>query len=173
MSSKPHHEADNENMDKTKVGNKDALIFKPRNLNIVWGNDNRYWRFPSGNNADEPAELVQVSWLEVTGSCILKDSQNYQISFKLSFKRDASGWSGAPVFLMAKVGKKGKYKWKKLKDLDKLPQEPTEFPSADDSFIVDGVTRQPDMRLYFGLYEVWSGKWKGGLRVHHATVKEL
>ncbi|GMI95676.1 phloem protein 2-A10 [Hibiscus trionum] len=182
MSSKPHHEADINYIDsKTDVNtNKIAVTFKPRGLNIVWGNDGRYWRFPNlpsssatPSGEEEPVELVQVSWLEVTGSCPLRDSTKYQITFKLSFTRDAFGWSGAPVFLMAKVGKKGKYKWKKLKDLDKLPKTPTDFPSKEDSFIVESGPWQPDMRLYFGLYEVWSGKWKGGLKVHQATVQEI
>jgi hypothetical protein len=27
--------------------------------------------------------------------------------------------------------------------------------------------------LYFGLYEVWTNKWKGGLRIHEAIVQEI
>ena len=129
----------------------------------------------SNNNVDQVAELVQVSWLEVTGSVKLKPLARYQISFKLSFKGDAFGWSGSPVFLMAKVGKKGRYKWKRLKELENLPREPIEVPDNSEPFFVDvpSMTEQPDSRLYFGLYEVWSGKWKGGLKVHQAIVKKI
>ncbi|XP_021294751.1 protein PHLOEM PROTEIN 2-LIKE A9 [Herrania umbratica] len=173
MGTKPHHDADYEAIKQDQGG----YTLKPRAFNIVWGNDNRYWRIPSrspstrGNN-DEVAELVQVSWLEVTGSVQLQPSKIYQLTFKLSFKEDAFGWSGCPVFLMAKVGKKGKYKWRRLKELESLPKEKTEVPSNSEPFLIEVPSEVIDSRLYFGLYEVWSGKWKGGLRVHEATVKE-
>ncbi|XVF27250.1 hypothetical protein REPUB_Repub14bG0090500 [Reevesia pubescens] len=178
MSSKPHHDADPEAI--VKDEEKRLYTFKPRAFNIVWGNDSRYWRLPSSrtssstrNNGEEVAELIQVSWLEVTGSVALRTSIKYQICFTLSFKGDAFGWSGSPVFLMAKVGKKGRYKWKKLKELENLPKEPTEVPKNDDPFIVEVQKDLIDTRLYFGLYEVWSGKWKGGLKVHNAIVKAI
>ncbi|XP_039028757.1 protein PHLOEM PROTEIN 2-LIKE A9-like [Hibiscus syriacus] len=180
MASKPHQEADNNSIIKEKtVDNKDVITFKPRAFNIVWGNDSRYWRIPNPPRSfaplseEEAAELVQVSWLEVTGSCQVEPLTTYEISFTLSFNRNAFGWSGAPVFLMAKVGKKGKYKCRKLKEIDNLFEEPTDVPSNEDSFTVDSGQLQPDMRLYFGLYEVWSGKWKGGMRLHQAIVKEI
>ncbi|XVF87051.1 hypothetical protein PTKIN_Ptkin18bG0089400 [Pterospermum kingtungense] len=176
MASKPHHDAEAGAIITTDTI-EGPFIFTPRAFNIVWGNDSRYWRIPSrsslnNNNVAEAAELNQVSWLEVTGSVPLMPLASYQISFKVSFKGDAFGWSGAPVFLMAKVGKKGRYKWKRLKELENLPKTPTEVPSYDNPFIIDEVLNQPDTRLYFGLYEVWSGKWKGGLRVHEAIVKK-
>ncbi|XVE88462.1 hypothetical protein DITRI_Ditri19aG0071500 [Diplodiscus trichospermus] len=174
-SSKPHHDAEADAV--SDKGNHWEL--KPRGLNIVWGNDQRYWRIPSrtssstGNDGNEAAELLQVCWLEITGSIKPPDvvPTSYQISFWLSFKSDASGWSGAPVFLMAKVGRKGRYKWKRLTELDKLPKEATEFPSSNDPFVVDVPPNHIDTTLFFGLYEVWSGKWKKGLRVHKAIVK--
>ncbi|XWS16038.1 hypothetical protein CRYUN_Cryun34aG0051800 [Craigia yunnanensis] len=177
MASKPHHDAER---DAIEGDLQNEFIFKPRAFNIVWGNDSRYWRIPSrsssstqsNNNVEQVAELVQVSWLEVTGSVPLEPPNSYQISFKLSFKGKASGWSGSPVFLMAKVGKKGRYKWKRLKELENLPSQPTQVPNIDDPFVVEVPKDQPDTRLYFGLYEVWSGKWKGGLKVHEAIVKK-
>ena len=113
-----------------------------------------------------------MCWLEVTGSVQLNPSTSYQITFTLSFKGDAFGWSGTPVFMIAKVGKKGRYKWKKLKELENLPKEPSEVPSNDEPFVVDVPEGQFDTRLYFGLYEVWSGTWKGGLKIHQAVIKE-
>lgn len=128
------------------------------------------WLF---SEQEAAAELIQVSWLEVTGSVTLEPVTRYEIKFKLSFKRDAFGWSGAPIFMMAKVGKKGKYKWRRLKELDTLPKDPILVPT-DDSFTIDPVpSNTPDLRLYFGLYEVWSGKWKGGLKIHEAIIKKL
>ncbi|OMO65793.1 Phloem protein 2-like protein [Corchorus olitorius] len=176
--SKPHHDADPGAIEES--GSKERYRLKPRAFNIVWGNDSRYWRIPprstTPSDNDEFAELVQVSWLEVTGLVKqLNTSTSYKLTFKLSFKSDAFGWSGCPVFLMAKVGKNGRYKWKRLKDLEVLPKEPIIVPRDDDPFVIDvpTLTDQPDNKLYFGLYEVWSGKWKGGLRVHEAIVKEI
>ncbi|KAK6268402.1 hypothetical protein QUC31_012562 [Theobroma cacao] len=173
MATKPHHDADGNAITEERG----VYTFRPRAFNIVWGNDSRYWRIPSRptsarNNNDEVAELVQVSWLEVTGVAKLENSKTYQVTFTLSFKENASGWSGCPVFLMAKVGKKGKYKWKRLKELESLPKVPTEVPSNSEPFLVEVPKDVNDTRLYFGLYEVWSGQWKKGLRVHGATVKE-
>ncbi|MBA0626974.1 hypothetical protein Godav_004537 [Gossypium davidsonii] len=172
MASKSHQEADPNAI----IANEGGFIFKPKAFNIVWGSDTRYWRIPRSPipeyDEQEAAELIQVSWLEVTGSVKLEPSTRYEISFKLSFRRDSFGWSGAPIFLMAKVGKKGKYKWKRLKELDNLPKDPIMVPT-DDSFTIEPIQDIPDKRLYFGLYEVWSGKWKGGLKVHEAIVKKL
>ncbi|XWS18694.1 hypothetical protein CRYUN_Cryun32bG0066900 [Craigia yunnanensis] len=176
-SSNPHHDAEDDAISRPN-GDDKHFVFKPRAFNIVWGNDSRYWRIASGtssskeSNDDEVAELVQVCWLEVTGSVQLNPLTSYQITFTLNFKKDASGWSGSPVFMTAKVGKKGKYKWKKLKELENLPKEPTEVPSNDEPFVVYVPEGQIDTWLYFGLYEVWSGKWKRGLRVHQAVIKE-
>ncbi|XWS19915.1 hypothetical protein CRYUN_Cryun31cG0057100 [Craigia yunnanensis] len=182
MASKPHHDAEIDAMERVE----NQFIFKPRAFNIVWGNDRRFWRIPSRSSSssqsinnvekvEEVAELVQVSWLEVTGSVTLKKSTSYQITFTLSFKEKASGWSGSPVYLMAKVGKKGRYKWRRLTELEKenLPKQPTEVPQSNSPFVVDVEGDPPDKRLYFGLYEVWTGKWKKGLRVHGAIVEEI
>ncbi|GKV47222.1 hypothetical protein SLEP1_g54139 [Rubroshorea leprosula] len=90
-------------------------------------------------------------------------------------KSDAFGWANSPVFLMAKVGKRGKYIWKRLSQLEQCPREPMDVPdpNSNNSFRIDVPADASDPRLYYGLYEVWSGKWKGGLRIHGATVKEI
>ncbi|XVF40046.1 hypothetical protein PTKIN_Ptkin01aG0081000 [Pterospermum kingtungense] len=176
MASKPHHDAEEDAINNPNKDNS-YFVIKPRGFNIVWGNESRYWRVPPRSSlstqSDEYAELVQVSWVEVTGSVPLNASTAYQISFTLSFTGDAFGWSGSPVFLMAKVGKRGRYKWRRLREVENLPKEPTQIPSDDEPFVVDVPGDQPDTRLFFGLYEVWSGKWKGGLRVHRAVVKQM
>ncbi|MBA0587082.1 protein PHLOEM PROTEIN 2-LIKE A9 isoform X2 [Gossypium raimondii] len=178
MAREPHQKANYDYMEEQE--NDSGYIFKPRAFNIVWGNDKRCWRMAkpigsstSSKNEEECAELVQVSWLEVTGvTPRLHASTTYQITFQLSLEKGASGWTGAPVFLMAKVGKKGKYKWKKL-EVEKLTRDPTDFPSVRDPFGVEIADEQLDKRLYFGLYEVWSGRWKKGLKVYKATVKQI
>ncbi|OMO70435.1 protein PHLOEM PROTEIN 2-LIKE A9-like isoform 2 [Corchorus capsularis] len=59
---------------------------------------------------------------------------------------------GAPVFLIAKLGKKGRYKWKRIKKLEALPKEPITVPSADDPFVINvpSETDRVDTKLYFG-----------------------
>ncbi|KAF2286845.1 hypothetical protein GH714_031992 [Hevea brasiliensis] len=63
------------------------------------------------------AELLQVCWLEVTASIndqeIVK-GRTYEIRFHVEMKEEAFGWTGCPVFMMAKIGKNGKYKWKRI-----------------------------------------------------------
>lgn len=138
----------------------------PNNLNIVWGNDSRYWRLPS--KEDEPAELVQVCWLEVTGSCSVKKSKTYEVGFKVSMTPDAFGWTGCPVYIMAKIGKKGKYTLRRAA-LEKFGGQEVNIPEQP---LTITVPPQGEETLYFGMYEVWSGKWKGGLKIHEAFVNE-
>lgn len=47
------------------------------------------------------------------------------------------------------------------------------IPLGDDSFVIEVPSDFKDTKLYFGLYEVWRGEWKGGLKVHQATVQKL
>ncbi|XVF42272.1 hypothetical protein PTKIN_Ptkin01aG0347600 [Pterospermum kingtungense] len=178
MTKEPHQASEPEAI--SPRSEEDNFILKPRELNIIWGDNSCYWRIPSrsqnNNNVEEVAELVMVSWLEVTGSVLLKPSICYQITFKLSFNGGAFGWSGSPVFLMARIGAKGRYKWRRLKELEngQLPATPIEVPSIDDPFVVGPLPHNlPDKRLYIGLYEVWSGKWKGGLKLHEAIIKKI
>nr|AWL54297.1 phloem protein 2-12 [Boehmeria nivea] len=170
--SKAHLESDIEYIERDPKTSPTTIKFWPRGLNIVWGKDSRYWRLPEINPQDKPkcgpAELIQVSWLEVTGSTPLDVGSKYKINFELSLKPDAFGWNGCQVYIMAKVGKKGKYKWKKISLKD---PKPALYP-ADSTLEVETITEdeKKDPTLYFGLYEVWSGKWKGGLLIHHAVV---
>lgn len=148
------------------------MIIQPQDLNIVWGRDDRYWNIPAAPKANEdmaPVELYQVSWLEVTG-CVNETNPNrdYEVGFEVSLAPDAFGWGTSPIYIMVKRGKDGKFASKKFQvDPDKSEkfkisaQNNKNQPSSDDT------------QLYFGLYEVWSGKWKGGLRIHNAYVKEI
>lgn len=123
----------------------------------------------------DPAELIQVSWLEVTASTPdLEKGKKYKIYFELSLKPDAFGWNGCQVYLMGKIGRKGRYKWTKVSLKDQTATTLIFKVPLDDEFTieVDPQTSSEDQKLYFGLYEVWSGKWKGGLQIHKAVVEE-
>ncbi|XP_027088109.1 protein PHLOEM PROTEIN 2-LIKE A9-like [Coffea eugenioides] len=165
-SSNPHYERAQQNVKPKMEGGKEVITVKPRNLNIVWGNDDRYWNIPN-NGDDKPAELLQVCWLEVTGSVEINPQKRYEVSFRLSLTPDAFGWGSSLLYIMVKRGNSGKFAWKKVSLANK----------GTDVFHIIGELAQDvfptDEKLYFGLYEVWSGKWKGGLKIHDVTVKEI
>ncbi|KAG6395875.1 hypothetical protein SASPL_142008 [Salvia splendens] len=119
----PHHSG-NSSLKFTKVAQ--GMKIYPKNFNIVWGNDTRYWNVHK--NTDLAAELCQVSWLEVTGGVVgTKAGKSYEFEIKGRLMMKGSDH---------------------------------QIEGSDDG------------KLSFGLYEVWSGKWKGGLKIHHAFVKE-
>ncbi|XP_047958123.1 protein PHLOEM PROTEIN 2-LIKE A9-like isoform X3 [Salvia hispanica] len=163
----PHHSG-NSSLKFTK-GAQGMKIY-PRNFNIVWGNDTRYWNVPK--NTDLAAELCQVSWLEVTGGVVgTKAGKSYEVGFSVSLNPDAFGWGKYPIYIMIKRGNEEKATWTKIMI----------NPNQKGQFEIKGrLTRgsdhqiegSDDGKLSFGLYEVWSGKWKGGLKIHHAYVKE-
>ncbi|XP_075523271.1 protein PHLOEM PROTEIN 2-LIKE A9-like [Primulina tabacum] len=143
------------------------MIIRPQDLNIVWGKDDRYWNIGTGDMA---AELYQVSWLEVTG-CVDQTNPNrdYEVGFEVSLAPDAFGWGASPLYLMVKRGKDGKFAWTKFQV---NPDETQRFKISGKLMRAD-KSSPDDKKLYFGLYEVWSEKWKGGLRIHNAYVKEI
>lgn len=92
--------------------------------------------------------------------------------FVLSLTPEAFGWeSSFPVYVMVKRGKDGKFAANKY--------NLTSFKHNSERFEISCKLKnktkgnQESKELYFGLYEVWSGKWKGGLRIHSVIVKEL
>ena len=73
---------------------------------------------------------------------------------------------------MAKIGKKGKYALKKQYVINSTDKETFDIPSPD-KLKIDVPDYVIENTVYFGLYEVWSGRWKGGLQVHNAFVREI
>ncbi|XP_065634904.1 protein PHLOEM PROTEIN 2-LIKE A9 isoform X2 [Quercus suber] len=140
-------------------------------LNIIWGHDNQYWHLPTDNNGS-PAELIQVSWLEVTGTFDGVKGKKYEIGFEVSLTPDAFGWNGCHVYVMAKVGKRGKYSWKRS-SLENPKTGNFQIPLETLDIKVDDNANNTDNKIYFGMYEVWSGKWKGGLKIYNAIIKEV
>lgn len=109
-----------------------------------------------------------MSWLEVTTSVNINKSDRtnkYEVGFSISFGPDEFGWGrDYPIYFMMKIGKTGKASWKKI------------VMDVNDAKPITGVvetTHPSDNIIYFGLYEAWSGKWKGGLRIHYAFARPL
>uniref|UniRef100_A0A6N2JZC5 Protein PHLOEM PROTEIN 2-LIKE A9 n=1 Tax=Salix viminalis TaxID=40686 RepID=A0A6N2JZC5_SALVM len=146
--------------------------FKPRQLDITWGDDSQYWKMPE-EGTDGPAELLKVAWLEINGSTPkpLPKGKKYALSFKISMAHDDPVWRTDPVYMLAKVGKKGTSNWEKINLGDMRVGDIIEIPSGKLRFTVPEKAK--DTTLLFGLYERWGGKWKKGLRIHEAVVEEM
>ncbi|KAJ6748191.1 hypothetical protein OIU79_029336 [Salix purpurea] len=114
----------------------------------------------------EPDEILKAA---------VKDSNTWTFKprgFNIIWGSDRRYWNvpeKGPIFMMAKVGKRGRYKWRKIK----LPQTSDSSPATTDPFQIEVDETREDNKLYFGLYEVWNGKWKGGLLIHEATVRPV
>ncbi|XP_055803515.1 protein PHLOEM PROTEIN 2-LIKE A9-like [Solanum dulcamara] len=119
----------------------------------------------------DDAELIQVNWLEVTG-CIdnvnIEKKTSYDIEFTMSLMTDAFGWSNSPVYLMAKWG--DNTQWRKV-NLTSDQINVTKMISKNIT-IAKGKGNNVD-KIYFGLYEVWNKKWKGGLKIHYVNLIEI
>ncbi|XP_022994899.1 protein PHLOEM PROTEIN 2-LIKE A9-like [Cucurbita maxima] len=171
--SNPHHRAESNNI---KMEGKNKFKIYPRGLDITWGNDNRYWMLSDMEAEDSFAELKQVNWLEVTGSTPknLKIGAWFKVSFNVTLRPNAFGWDECNVYIMAKIGKKGHYSFKKLNLNVKQPEGRFNIPHNELKIKVAKPKNgsEEDLKLYFGMYEVWSNRWKGGLRIYHALVEE-
>ncbi|KAJ6671897.1 hypothetical protein OIU85_013260 [Salix viminalis] len=167
-SNKPHHDADPDEI--LKEADRNIWTFKPRGFNIIWGSDRRYWNVPE-KGIVQPAELLKVCWLEVTGTTTESlPKGKYEIIFKLQVKQGAFGLYDSPIFMMAKVGKRGRYKWRKNQTTTNLRQQSC---SPQTRFKLKLMKLEKITSSIFGLYEVWNGKWKGGLLIHEATVRPV
>ncbi|XP_011000216.1 PREDICTED: protein PHLOEM PROTEIN 2-LIKE A9-like isoform X2 [Populus euphratica] len=145
--------------------------FKPKNLSIFSEEESQAWTI---SERDGPAELQEVCWLDVTGSMTATKGKAYEISFILSMnEKNSFGWED-PVYVMARIGEKGEYTRVKI-DLSKLGLKEEEFPEEKCrvDFRSDENSENNKKTLYFGLYEVWTNHWKGGLRIHEAIVREV
>jgi len=76
-----------------------GYMLSARDLNIIWGGDERFWRFVPGDGHDSRfqvlAELSKVWWLEVQGQIdcrLLSPNTNYRVVFALKFGERPYGW---------------------------------------------------------------------------------
>lgn len=81
---------------------------------------------------------------------------------------DAFGWRGSPVYFMAKVGQGGII-WKRA-DLSELQVNTTTKVPTSLTFTVSAKERDGVEKLRFGLYEIWRGRWKGGLVIRDVEI---
>ncbi|KAJ8466218.1 hypothetical protein OPV22_028770 [Ensete ventricosum] len=175
MSTSPHYKGVKNDL---TIGKKEAgvLKIKPTALDVTWGSDPRYWSIDKKNAGDSTGviSLHQVSWLEVTGTfdnalLEIDKSKRYSLKFRVRMKADAFGWNGCPVYLMVKDGETSKFKWNKV-DLSRLPAG-TEVDIPETS--VEFKPPPDDNKVIFGLFEIWRGRWKGGLDILQVIIQEV
>lgn len=136
-------------------------------------------RTTDDEDEDYFAELKQVCWLEVTGSTNrdLVPEKTYKVSFGVSLGPDAFGWDDCSVYIMAKIGKKGNFRFQKVNlgiITTTTDPEISLIPFTELTVTVPTPrtnNNNDDLKLYFGLYDVWTNRWKGGLRIHYALVE--
>ncbi|KAH0696763.1 hypothetical protein KY290_014172 [Solanum tuberosum] len=84
----------------------------------------------------------------------------------MSLMTDAFGWRDSPVYLMAKWG--DNTQWRKVNLTTEINGKKMISKTIT---ITKGKGNNTD-KIYFGLYEVWNKKWKGGLKIHSVNLTE-
>ncbi|XP_019150491.1 PREDICTED: protein PHLOEM PROTEIN 2-LIKE A9-like [Ipomoea nil] len=160
------------------VDKNNATRIYPRKLNFSLKfsldeeSSNGNWKWES--SGEEAAALVsKVIWLEVTGEKEVDPTKKYEVKFKVSLKEESSPteWENIPLYVMARRGKKRDYCWKKFV----LSNVTGKGSEREIGLVIDKVASNDDedKKLYFGLYDIWSGKLKKGLAIHYASVQEI
>ncbi|XP_020586469.1 protein PHLOEM PROTEIN 2-LIKE A2-like [Phalaenopsis equestris] len=147
-------------------------------LRIVWGNDNRFWEWIKLSKEDScfeiGAELIQVNWMEVTGSLNLEKFQldplkTYEIIYVIKFKIDAFGWRSSPITfeLSTSEGKSSRnevYLEKHIKeDINWNEICGAEFSLAS--------SEMRGKKIEFGMKEVKTEWWKGGIVLEGVRIR--
>ncbi|KAG0494593.1 hypothetical protein HPP92_005587 [Vanilla planifolia] len=96
--------------------------------------------------------------------------RKYMVKFRVELTPDNFGWGeSCPVYFMVKVAQEAR-SWKKVY----LNQANTGvvFDVPMDGQLTFRVPerRGADDQLHFGMYEIWRGRWKGGLVIHEVII---
>ncbi|XP_072963122.1 uncharacterized protein PHLOEM PROTEIN 2-LIKE A4-like [Typha angustifolia] len=153
---------DSENLIK-KEG--DAICISPKALTIIWGNSDRFWKWVklSEWKFEEGAELIQVSWIEVTGKVEinrLSHCKTFEVFFHIKFKDDAFGWHHTPVIFEVVTPDGKKHRRSVL--LETFREDKTLQPIYAGVFDLPSGHHDKEI-VRFGMYEVESQWWKGGI----------
>ncbi|XP_073108127.1 uncharacterized protein PHLOEM PROTEIN 2-LIKE A4-like [Elaeis guineensis] len=150
---------------------KDLFIY-PRDLQITWGNDERYWKWhwlllKSQDYKDiEVPELLQVCWLEIKGKfnmSQLTPNANYEVVFVLMMLESRSGWEH-PVTLrlgMPNGNSTSRRSWE-LKDMPVNEWK---------ELVVGSFTASARGDVTFSLLGDDKTRWKQGLVVKYVDVR--
>ncbi|KAJ1692992.1 hypothetical protein LUZ63_009690 [Rhynchospora breviuscula] len=156
----------------SKVG--DEVIVSPLELDIVWGEDSRYWHIDRNRRI---AELKQVCWLHVGGRVKMKDlhpDTKYKLEFKIRMKKDAFGWNNSPVYIGVKPGegneRNGVWASVDLSRIETGEQKISSIPSCLEFTTPSDVA---DGEVSFILLEIWKLGWKGGLVIDEVVISKV
>ncbi|RWR81931.1 protein PHLOEM PROTEIN 2-LIKE A1 [Cinnamomum micranthum f. kanehirae] len=162
--SSPHWTAHTSDHEINEQNNEICISAKA--LNIIWGNDNRYWQWTSlphnEINFSVGAELLQVNWIEVTGKLDFsrfKSTGEHEIVYLLKFKVDAFGWHSSPIKfkVMTSDGKETVHA-EILEHYRKVSDNWHEIRGG--KFMVPSGHHGA---VHFGMYETESEWWKGSM----------
>ncbi|CAL9130259.1 unnamed protein product [Musa textilis] len=164
-----------------------------RGMDIIWSNDERFWKWQTlppedelrqqlsidaENRSCEIAELNQVSWLEATKTLDL-DEEKYkrvfdgcktcEILYNIKFKVDAFGWHGVPVTFQVNSPKPGD-DYTRDERLESYRKRSSGWHQIDGGrFTVPEGEKKGKVK--FGMYEIKSQRWKGGILLAGVTLK--
>ncbi|XP_057971681.1 protein PHLOEM PROTEIN 2-LIKE A1-like [Malania oleifera] len=174
--SNPHWQSDGSYMGTLSDGG--SYRIPARALNIVWGNDPRYWQWIQLREEEsrlvgfkEGAMLIQVNWIQMTMSLdlsVLKVSMKYTIYYIVKFKADAFGWHSAPIKFKVKMnGEKERVQSIVLQPYREKQEEwhkiyGGEFWVSKD-ITTTTTTGNNHGHVEFGMFEIDTDWWKGGM----------
>lgn len=111
-----------------------------------------------------------MSWLEVTGKLELsklEQGRNYKVIFTLLLKTDAFGWNYGPIYFTARPGRTAQYIWRAA---DLSTKQPEKDFNIEVPFTAPPTNPTDKDELLFGIYEIWNGRWKGGLVIKEVSI---
>lgn len=121
---------------------------------------------------DSAAELVQVKWLQVTGILDrathgrwLNQCKTYEIIYHVKFKVDAFGWSKTPVTFLH-----GPRKTKK-RGYEMMALSRRSRSGVGEWQEIHGGEFKPSGKVEFGMLDVESEWWKGGMVFAGVTIR--
>lgn len=145
-------------------------------LDITWGNDTRFWQQIDLTDHDtqeigfkEGMLLLQVNWIEVKGNLNITPTEDtkYEIYYMVKFRVDAFGWHSAPIKF--KVRHKGEETHSNITILESYREKHDvwhEIPGGEFS-----VASKDPVNVEFGIFEVDSDWWKGGMVLGGVKIK--
>lgn len=116
--------------------------------------------------------LLQVNWIEVTGKLPIISSmaaltpKAYEIFYIVKFRVDAFGWRSVPVKFKVRVNGEEKVKSVMLQLYREKQEEWQEIPGGDFA-----VPRDTVGTVEFGMFEIESDWWKGGMVLAGIVIK--
>ncbi|XP_020691998.1 protein PHLOEM PROTEIN 2-LIKE A2-like isoform X1 [Dendrobium catenatum] len=146
-------------------------------LRIVWGNDPRFWEWIKLSKDEScfeiGAELIQVNWMEVTGSLNLEKFQldplkTYEIFYVIKFNADAFGWRSSPITFEVSTpeGKKSRNE-RYLEYYTKENKNWNEIYGGEFSLASSNLMG----KIEFGMKEVKTEWWKGGIVLEGVKIR--